>query len=90
MITRLLRFLVHLYRYTLGTVLPNSCRFQPSCSAYALEALEKHGPGRGSWLTLKRIARCNPLFPGGHDPVPDPATTRCKPQIADTGDPLEV
>jgi len=90
MMSRLLRLVVHTYRYTLGAVLPNSCRFHPSCSAYALEALARHGAARGSWLAVKRLARCNPLFAGGHDPVPEPPTAIRRGQIADTGDSLEV
>ena len=52
--------------------LPPRCRFHPSCSAYALEALEQHGAGRGSWLALRRVSRCHPWHEGGFDPVPDP------------------
>lgn len=55
--------------------LPPMCRFTPSCSAYAIEALQTHGPLRGSWLTLRRLGRCAPWHPGGHDPVP-PARAR--------------
>ena len=51
-------------------ILPPTCRFQPSCSAYAIEALEKHGAIRGGWLALKRILRCNPWGGHGHDPLP--------------------
>ena len=50
---------------------PSPCRFDPSCSAYALEALERHGAARGSWLTVRRIARCHPWGGHGWDPVPD-------------------
>ena len=53
-------------------VLPPRCRFYPSCSAYALEALEVHGAGRGSWLAVRRVARCHPFHDGGVDHVPRP------------------
>ncbi|MEO0085118.1 MAG: membrane protein insertion efficiency factor YidD [candidate division WOR-3 bacterium] len=90
MISRLLCFLVHTYRYTLGTVLPNSCRFHPTCSQYALEALGRHGAARGSWLALKRICRCHPLSAGGFDPVPQPPNATRPTPVADSGDSLEV
>ncbi len=61
---------LRLYQRTLSRVLPDTCRFVPSCSEYAVEAVEKHGVLRGGWLALRRIARCNPLFAGGEDPVP--------------------
>lgn len=70
MIRRLLQLLVRIYRLVLSPVLPPSCRFHPSCSAYALEALERHGAVRGSWLTLRRLGRCHPFCEGGVDPVP--------------------
>ena len=59
------------YQRWISRVLPPSCRFTPSCSEYALEAIERHGIARGSWLALARILRCHPFHPGGHDPVPD-------------------
>ena len=62
-------FLIKVYRYAISPILPSSCRFYPSCSEYAIEALGKYGLVKGSWLTLKRIARCHPLSAGGHDPV---------------------
>jgi hypothetical protein len=62
--------LIKLYQSTISEVTPHSCRFQPTCSRYAYEAIEKYGLVRGSWLAIKRIARCNPLSKGGHDPVP--------------------
>jgi uncharacterized protein len=62
--------LVRAYQIALSPLLPASCRYYPSCSAYAVEALERHGALRGGWLTLRRLARCNPLRPGGYDPVP--------------------
>ncbi len=70
MIARLLQLPVRLYRLVLAPVLPPSCRFYPSCSTYALEALERHGAIRGSWLTVRRLARCHPYCEGGVDPVP--------------------
>jgi len=72
----LLMFLIRLYRWTLSPLKNvlfgplGRCRFDPSCSAYALEALQTHGPFRGSWLSLKRICRCQPWGGCGHDPVP--------------------
>jgi putative membrane protein insertion efficiency factor len=62
--------LVRGYQVSLGPLLPPSCRYYPSCSAYAIEALEKHGAIKGVWLATKRIARCHPFRPGGYDPVP--------------------
>jgi len=61
---------VRAYQVGLGPLLPASCRYYPSCSAYALEALERHGAMRGSWLSLRRLLRCHPFHPGGYDPVP--------------------
>lgn len=62
------------YRVVLSPLLGPSCRFVPSCSAYALEALQVHGALRGSWLAVRRIGRCHPFRPGGYDPVPPPKT----------------
>ena len=71
----LLSGLIWSYRLLLSPVLPPCCRFTPTCSAYALEALRRHGPIRGSWLTLHRIARCHPWGGDGYDPVPEPHCT---------------
>ena len=61
---------VRAYRLLLSPWIGHSCRFQPSCSVYAIEALETHGPVHGLWLTLRRVARCNPYGGSGYDPVP--------------------
>lgn len=66
--------LVRIYQRLLSPLLGPRCRFHPSCSCYAVEALERHGAARGSWLAARRIARCHPLNEGGFDPVP-PADT---------------
>lgn len=68
----LLIFVVRAYQVVLSPLLPAACRYQPTCSHYAVEALEKHGALRGGWLAVKRIARCHPFRPGGFDPVPEP------------------
>lgn len=70
LIAGVLRGLVRGYQLALSPFLPAACRFHPTCSQYALEALERHGPVRGSWLATRRIARCHPWCTGGHDPVP--------------------
>lgn len=67
---KFLRFLIRAYQITLSPFLGSACRFTPSCSAYASEAIDRHGALRGSWMALKRIARCHPLCDGGYDPVP--------------------
>ncbi len=61
--------LITAYKYLISPILPSSCRFHPSCSEYALDALKKYGLIKGLWLALKRIARCHPLSAGGYDPV---------------------
>ncbi len=69
-IRRLLVALIHGYQYLLSPFLGNTCRYHPSCSHYACEAIERYGVLRGSWMGIKRIARCHPFHPGGYDPVP--------------------
>lgn len=68
--TRLLRFALRAYQIVLSPWLGPSCRFHPSCSRYADEALERHGLLRGGWLSARRLCRCGPWHPGGYDPVP--------------------
>jgi hypothetical protein len=63
--------LINLYRWCVSPLLGPSCRFYPTCSCYAQEAIRRHGPLRGSWLAARRIGRCHPWHPGGYDPVPD-------------------
>lgn len=63
--------LIKLYKKLISPLFPNSCRFYPTCSSYSIEALEKHGFFCGSWLSVKRIAKCHPFHPGGIDNVPD-------------------
>jgi putative membrane protein insertion efficiency factor len=70
LVSRVLILPIRLWQKTFSVVLPPSCRFSPSCSAYAIEALQRHGPVRGSWLAARRIGRCHPWGPSGYDPVP--------------------
>jgi putative membrane protein insertion efficiency factor len=65
-----LRMLIRLYQVTVSPMLGPRCRFHPTCSEYGLEAIERHGVARGSWLTCARVCRCHPWHPGGFDPVP--------------------
>ena len=67
---RLLLWLLQFYRTYISPNKPPCCRFIPTCSQYALEALEKYGAVKGSWLALRRILRCHPVHKGGYDPVP--------------------
>ncbi|MFB9755704.1 membrane protein insertion efficiency factor YidD [Paenibacillus hodogayensis] len=61
---------IRFYRTWISPLKPPTCRFYPTCSAYALEAIELHGAAKGSWLAAKRICKCHPFHPGGFDPVP--------------------
>lgn len=67
---RMLIALIHGYQLLLSPFLGGACRFTPSCSRYAIEAIRRHGAGRGSLLTVRRLLRCHPFCRGGHDPVP--------------------
>ena len=70
MIRAVLLAIVSVYRRFVSPALPAACRFYPSCSAYAEGALRRHGAAKGTWLTVRRLARCHPFHPGGIDPVP--------------------
>jgi len=71
-----LTWVIGAYQRVISPLFGQRCRFYPSCSSYAREAIEIHGAGRGSWLALRRLGRCHPFHPGGFDPVPDPSTPR--------------
>jgi hypothetical protein len=75
-ISRLLVLAVRFYQRFISPVLGPHCRFAPSCSQYAVLALQQHGALRGSWLAVRRLSRCHPWNPGGHDPVPAPRAAR--------------
>ncbi|WP_083917547.1 membrane protein insertion efficiency factor YidD [Leeia oryzae] len=68
--TRLLLLLIRAYQLLVSSWRPATCRFYPSCSSYAQQALRRYGAFKGSWLAIKRILRCHPFSAGGHDPVP--------------------
>jgi uncharacterized protein len=80
----LLMLLVRAYRRFLSPLLGQQCRFQPTCSAYSLEALRTHGALRGTWLTVRRIGRCHPFHRGGYDPVPPPKDPKNAPEVPST------
>ncbi len=69
---RVIAFFIRLYQLFVSPLLPRSCRFYPTCSEYALQAVLKHGILRGGWLAVKRVVKCGPWHPGGYDPVPEP------------------
>ncbi|WP_296943826.1 membrane protein insertion efficiency factor YidD [uncultured Dysgonomonas sp.] len=70
MLSWILLFPVYFYKYSISPMLPPSCRYTPTCSEYAIQAIKKYGPLKGFWLAVKRIARCNPWGGHGYDPVP--------------------
>jgi uncharacterized protein len=74
-VSRVLLALLGAYRRLISPLLPSRCRFVPSCSAYAVEAVERYGAGHGSWLAVRRVARCHPFHSGGYDPVPSSAAS---------------
>ena len=79
--------LIRVYQLVLSPLLGQSCRFEPSCSRYTARCIELHGAGRGSWLGLRRIARCHPFHPGGYDPPPcatAPEPSRAEPSASES------
>lgn len=76
LLSRLLILPIRGYQLFVSPLLPPSCRYTPTCSAYAIEALRVHGPFRGLWMALRRICRCHPWHPGGYDPVPPKEQTK--------------
>ena len=80
--TRALLAAVRFYQRAISPALPPRCRFYPTCSAYALEAIERHGAVRGTWLALRRIVKCAPWHPGGVDLVPEPGGSGAAPGTA--------
>lgn len=70
MAAKLLMGLIQFYRYAISPLIPPRCRYTPTCSQYALEAIRKYGAVKGGWLALKRIGRCHPWGGHGHDPLP--------------------
>ncbi|TAL01244.1 MAG: membrane protein insertion efficiency factor YidD [Rhodospirillaceae bacterium] len=76
-VSLLLMGVIRTYQLILSPVLGSRCRFTPGCSAYAMEAIDRHGPVRGTWLALRRLARCHPWGGAGFDPVPAPRTRTC-------------
>jgi putative membrane protein insertion efficiency factor len=69
-VTHVVLVMIRAYQLTLSPLLGNSCRYEPSCSRYTYEAVQRYGWARGSWMGVKRIARCHPFAKGGYDPVP--------------------
>lgn len=70
MLVKLLSGMIRAYQVTISPLMPASCRYRPTCSHYALEAIQRHGALRGSYLAGRRLLRCHPFRPGGYDPVP--------------------
>jgi uncharacterized protein len=68
--SRIALAMIRVYQCTLSRCLPPACRFVPSCSEYAFQAIERYGLARGGWLAIRRLSRCHPFNPGGYDPVP--------------------
>jgi putative membrane protein insertion efficiency factor len=72
-LSKVLLFSIRVYKKLVSPYLPSACRFHPTCSVYAADAITRHGALRGSWRALRRVLRCHPLHPGGFDPVDKPS-----------------
>jgi putative membrane protein insertion efficiency factor len=83
MLARMLVFLIHVYQATLSRALGRVCRFEPSCSRYAVACLESHGAFRGGLLSLARVCKCHPFHPGGFDPPPPRGAATPRPSPSD-------
>jgi putative membrane protein insertion efficiency factor len=77
-------WLIKGYRMFISPLFPPTCRFQPTCSMYAIEAIERFGVWRGGWMATRRILRCHPFHPGGYDPVPEATTHGCNHALTDS------
>ncbi len=75
-ISRIMLGFIRFYQIGISPFLPPTCRFTPTCSHYAYDAIRLHGPAKGGWLAVRRVARCHPFNPGGYDPVPPPVDGR--------------
>ena len=73
---KILTLIIKIYQKTISPLTPPSCRFYPTCSHYGIEAIEKHGSLKGSWLAARRISKCHPFHEGGFDPVPEKFSDR--------------
>ena len=85
-----LLFAIRAYQAFLSPLMPSACKFHPSCSRYAAEAVELHGVRRGAWLALRRLLRCRPFSPGGYDPVPEELTADTAGRLEASGSAAEV
>ena len=86
MVKKLLLLFIKAYRYLWSPIFPSHCRFHPTCSAYAVEAIKLHGTIKGLWLIIKRLSRCHPFAQGGLDPVPPPYKRHVKMKHLRTSD----